>query len=365
MRLHQILDLLRAIAPEELAEPWDKVGLQLGSANQQIRKVMLCIDLTEPVLSEAVTSKTDLVVSYHPPIFEPLTALCDNHWKQRLLRTAIQKRIAVYSPHTALDAAEGGLNDWLVAGLGPGRVCPIQPIKTDHFKIVTFVPANKIDTMRQALDQAGAGRIGDYRTCSFTTTGVGTFHGEAGTKPTVGSTGRLEHIEEWRLEMTVCSDDRSAAERALIQAHPYEEPAYDVYPLENVGHRNSDGQGRLIELQRPVSVKTLATRVKKQLGVQQLEIADAGRPLRRVGICAGAGGSLLDKVPGLDGFVTGEMRHHDVLDAQARGISVLLAGHSQTERPYLPTYRRRLAGASGRTVHWRLSRRDRPPSTTS
>lgn len=380
MRLEGILTALQALAPHHLAEPWDQVGLHVGDPGARIDRALLCIDLTEAVLEEAITHKARLVVAYHPPIFKPLARLTTADPKQRIILRAARQGIAIYSPHTALDAAEGGVNDWLVSGLGTGEARPIKPSGPasgaggQGFKLVTFVPTEAADKVRSAMCKAGAGRIGAYEACSFSGPGEGTFRGGDSTSPAVGKAGRFERVPELRLELPVPADRLAQVVTALREAHPYEEPAFDIYPLQAPpGGEIRTGQGRVLTLDKPVSLTTLVSRIKGHLGEKVLEVASpaaagGSRRVQRVGLCAGAGGSLLAEAdsgdPGgaIDVFLTGEMRHHDVLDAVSRGVSVILAGHTQTERPYLPIYRRRLVELTGLTVKWRVSKADRPPS---
>ncbi len=377
MRLTAVIDALEQLAPLHLAQPWDKIGLQLGGGGWQVRRALLCIDLTEPVLAEAAGQKADLIVAYHPPVFSPLERLIDSDPKQRILLEAARRRIAIYSPHTALDAASGGVNDWLCEGFGPGRVEVIEPAQANapsNFKLVTFAPAADIDHVRDALTNAGAGVIGRYADCSFNTSGWGTFKGDAKTRPTVGRAGRFERVDEIRIEMVVAAARLADAVTALRTAHPYEEPAFDIYRLEPPpGEADTNppaGQGRTVLLDRPVRRQTLIGRIKKHLGTNHLEVASppasrtktAHRPITKVALCAGAGASVIAKVADADLLFTGEMRHHDVLAAVAQNKSVVLAGHTQTERPYLPVYRDRIKKITGAAIQWRISKADLPPS---
>ncbi|MEX0652819.1 MAG: Nif3-like dinuclear metal center hexameric protein [Phycisphaeraceae bacterium] len=372
MKLSQVLEVLRALAPERLAEPWDAAGLQIGSAEQTVTRGMLCIDLTEPVLDEAITKQADLVVAYHPPIFKPLPALTDADAKQRIALRAARAGMAIYSPHTALDAVADGVNDWLASGIGEGDVRPIRPTAHDTahlFKLVAFVPEHVADHLRAALSQAGAGVIGHYTECSFNLKGEGTFRGDETTSPAVGAAERFERVPELRMEMVLPAARLSEAVHVLHEEHPYEEPAFDVYPLHDVAAATTpatQGQGRVVELKRPVQLPTLVRRLKQHLSVKHLEVArsaNKSESVRRVGLCAGAGGSLLAEAGDVDVFITGEMRHHDLLAALAQGVAVVLAGHTQTERPYLPIYRDRILAAGGADIPWLISKMDRPPST--
>lgn len=382
MKLQEILKVLRQIAPENLAESWDRVGLQLGDPRQPIRRIMLCIDLTSAVLEEAVRRRTDLLIAYHPLIFEPLSSLRTDDPRQALVLQAARAGIAVYSPHTALDAAPGGLADWLASVFGPGSIEPIHaetadqnshsglPGRISTCKLVTFVPPEHADRLRHALAEAGAGVIGDYTCCSFASPGQGTFLGGASTHPTIGRPGQLERVEELRLEMLCPLSRLEQVVAALRRTHPYEEPAFDIIPLLPPPASDqpafSPGPGRILTLRQPATLNSLAQRLRRRLGLKQLYLAAApqtpkNKPIRRIALCPGAGYSVLRHARDVDLYFTGEMRHHDLLAANARGIHVLLAGHSQTERPYLPIYRRRILEKLPKAIPVLISRADRPP----
>lgn len=371
VKLAKILDLLRALAPEHRAESWDQVGLQLGDTDWRVSRAMLCIDLTGPVLAEAIRARAGLVVSYHPPIFQALPRLTGDDPKQRLVLEAARRRIAIYSPHTALDAAEEGVNDWLCGGIGKGRSYVIQPRlhpQDRNYKIICFVPAKHGESVLAAMSATGAGRIGNYVECSYESPGQGTFRGLEGATPFLGRPGRRQRVDELRMEMICADSDLPQAIAALRRAHPYEEPAFDIYRLEPAPDLldQQPGQGRVLELNVPIAVSTLVRRVKQHLGLKHLEVAIPqprrdDRRVRVVAVCPGAGGSLLTGDQHADAYVTGEMRHHEVLDAIRNRIVVILAGHTQTERPYLNIYRKRIVAAGGNKVEWRISRADRPP----
>jgi len=366
MKLSRILSELEAIAPLHLAEGWDQVGLHVGDPGRSVSRALLCIDLTEAVLEEAVRQKAQLIVAYHPPIFKALSRLTTGDLKQRIILRAAEKRIAIYSPHTALDEAERGVNDWLAAGLGKGlieTIKPSGPVGGAGFKLVTFVPAESVDAVRAAMSGAGAGRIGNYESCSFKAGGEGTFKGGASSSPAIGRAGRFERVSEERLEVPLGRGRLHEVVSALRSAHPYEEPAFDVYPLEPVSDARA-GQGRVVTLDKPVSLTVLAKRIKALLGVNHLEVGSPRglKQVRRVGLCAGAGISLLPDAGPIDAFFTGEMRHHDQLEAIGKGVAVLLAGHTQTERPYLPTYKKLLSKRTGKAVAWAVSKADRAPT---
>lgn len=352
---------MQTLAPLSLAEPWDKVGLQVGDAQQNVRKAMLCIDLTPAVVKQAISTKAGLIVSYHPPIFEPLKTLTPGDWKTQALLDCVKHGIAVFSPHTSLDAAPQGLNHWLASGLGEGEQRVIKHASPQkQGMLVVFVPLAAANGLREALAQEGAGQIGQYSRCSFSVLGEGTFQGDRQTHPTIGQAGQFERVEELRMEMVFPWAIRDRLVRTLHAHHPYEEPAFNMYELAlTVRANESAGQGRVLTLDKPVSLKTLTQRIANHLGVKHVDVTpavDKKSSIRTIGLCAGAGGSLLPEAGQVDAFFTGEMRYHDVLSATQRGVHILLAGHVQTERPFLSVYRKMLAGVTGSSVVWSVAR---------
>ncbi|MBC7835389.1 MAG: Nif3-like dinuclear metal center hexameric protein [Phycisphaerales bacterium] len=377
---------MQSIAPLELAESWDNVGLLAGSWSRPLAgPVILTIDLTPAVATEALALKASAIIAYHPPIFDPLTRLTDEcGTKQAALLHVIQSGIAVYCPHTALDAAAGGVTDWLADGLMDRKgiikadrraLSPdIRKRTTEELKIVTFVPADHEQRVRDGLASAGAGMVGNYTLCSFAMSGVGTFIGGEGSMPSVGVPGQLETVREVRLEMVCARRALALAVETLRQFHPYEEPSIDVYEL--VGQpRRALGAGRRLVLDQPATIEKLADRLKSHLGIEKVQVARgipcSSRPSMTphapneasvVGICPGAGSALvpLALAEGCEVFVTGEMKHHEVLAATGEGLSVILAGHTTTERGYLPNLAERL-GELLPGIKVIFSREDRNP----
>lgn len=364
--IQQLVDLMEEIAPSELGESWDNVGLLVGDRTRPLRSVMLCIDLTEPVLEEAVRKRVDAIVAYHPPIFAPRKRITDEDAGGRILLAAIAAGIAIHSPHTAADAAEGGVNDWLAEGLGDGDRRALVPALelpgTERVKLVTYGPAESIERIRDGLAAAGAGVIGDYERCSIEIEATGTYFGNEDSNPVRGERGRLERVDEVRLEM-VCGDRNLAiAIEHLRTLHPYEEPPIEIY-RQAERPRRGIGAGRRVVLDRPATIGTLTERMRTHLGTGRFANDDADRRRRHeiVGICAGSGAELLDTAidQGCTLFITGELKHHDVLHARARNCAVLLAGHTNTERGWLKRLRRRLrTGLDAEVV---LSRADADP----
>ena len=375
--LADVLQLLERIAPLHLAEDWDNVGLVLeptSSARQPMSRLFLCIDLSESVLDEALELRADLVVAYHPPIFRGLKRLRASAPEERVLVRALEAGLAVYSPHTALDAAQGGVNDWLARGVGAGRCTPLVPHANKaaaELKLVVFVPQSHVAELRAALArELGVGTIGNYSECSYELEGQGSFFGNSAASPAVGERGKLETVLETRLEMRCPSAAVKDLARVIAAHHPYEEPAWDLYPLAPVDTAPPNvGAGRLLELDEPVSIAEAVARLKAHLGVSTLRVAqaerhEAGARVQRVALCAGAGGSLFEAVRGVDLFVTGELRHHDVLAKLRAGSSVILSEHTHTERGFLPELAERISELAGGDLDVLVSKRDSDPLRT-
>jgi dinuclear metal center YbgI/SA1388 family protein len=363
---------LEDLAPLEFAEAWDNVGLLLepaGASDSAVVRVLLTIDLTSSVLDEAERRGATLIVAYHPPLFKPLGRVRASHPGERVVARALSHGLSVYSPHTALDAAPGGVNDWLAEALGPGETTPLVPsyVKdpSAELKLVVFVPKEHADTLRAALSRAGAGVIGNYSECSFNLEGTGTFLGNEASNPTFGQAGALERAPEIRLEMVCPRRALPALSRALYAHHPYEEPAWDVYPLHDKP-KPETGMGRAVRLAAPLPLTAAIERIKAHLGLGQVRVAAAdrhrqGEALASLAVCAGSGGALFEKAPGFDLYLTGELRHHDVLALNARGSSVVLCDHTNTERGYLPRLKQRLDASSSGALEVLVSEADREP----
>lgn len=378
--LAEVLALLERLAPLELSEDWDNTGLLLepaSAAARPIERAFLCIDLSEAVLEEAIERGADFVIAYHPPIFRGLKRVRARSPEERVLLRALEAGLAVYSPHTALDAAEGGMNDWLARAFGPGHFSPLtlaQPKATQQeFKLVVFVPPANVEALRSALSsELGAGNIGNYSECSYELEGRGSFFGNEASQPRVGERGKLSFVAETRLEMRCPASAISALAGVIAAHHPYEEPAWDVYPLLTPPRTNA-GAGRIVRLAAPISLTEAIARLKAHLGLAHVRVATAsahgsGNPIGCVAVCAGAGGSLFEStaraLSHVQLFVTGEMRHHDVLTKLRAGSSVILSEHTHTERGYLPEFARKLESAAEGQLRVLISERDRDPLQT-
>lgn len=332
--------VLRQIAPLELAQEWDNVGLLAGDRAESCRGALLCIDLSPAVLAEAQQIGSNLLVCYHPPLFKPINRLrADHPGTESLLWHAARLGLAIYSPHTALDAAEGGTNDVIAALCDLTNVKPLGFAEGDagESKVVVFVPEAKVDRVAEAMFEAGAGWIGQYHHCSFRLRGEGTFWGTDTTKPAIGRAGRLERVDEVRLE-AVCPRDLLAEVVAAIRAtHPYEEPAFDVYPLQQAPA--GTGPGRMGTLKQPTPAAQLADKIARAVDSKIAMLAgDPTATVEQVGIVVGSAGRWAlqqRRFAQVQALVTGELKHHDALAHVASGKVVIAVGHWASERPVL------------------------------
>jgi dinuclear metal center YbgI/SA1388 family protein len=358
MLVRDLVAVMEELAPTRFAEAWDNVGLLVGDPARAVTRVLLAIDYTADVAEEARREKCDAVVAYHPPIFDGLKKVTAGS----AVYDAIRDGLAIYSPHTALDVAAGGTNDVLADALGMTDRAPLRPApaRDTQYKLVVFVPEANLEEVSRALFDAGAGRIGNYSACSFRARGKGTFYGEAGANPAVGEAGRLEQVDEVRLETVLPIARVEPVLRALRAAHPYEEPAFDLVRL--AAPPEGVGMGRVGSIP-PTERGELLVRIKRALGLSHLLVAGPTTgEVTQAAACAGACRDLLNDAlarrVGL--YLTGEMRHHDALRAARAGTTVVCTLHSNSERATLARLAARLeAKLAGVAV--RVSTADRDP----
>jgi len=345
VRLHDLMGWLNRNYPQSLAEDWDNVGLQAGDLTQEISKTMVALEPTEATIKQAIDQQCQLLISHHPLLFKPLKKISKNDEIGRILFDAIQSNLAIVSVHTNLDHAADGLNDWLAQRLELTRAEPLlRPRSGDLVKLVVFVPQDHSDTVANALFKAGAGHIGGYDHCSFRCSGTGTFRPGPDTQPFIGSSGEDETVNEIRLETIVPRQRLSAVLQRMEKAHPYEEVAYDLIPLEN--RRDDIGLGRIGRLQQPLSLEQLAQHCKEKLACPSLRLVapQQDRMLEKIAVCGGSGASLIHEAArqGADALVTGDIKYHEAMTARALGLALIDGGHFATEQLMAPALAERL-----------------------
>jgi dinuclear metal center YbgI/SA1388 family protein len=331
MRIKDLLNEIEQYAPLPLQETFDHAGIQTGDVNQPATGALLCLDVTEAVVDEATEKKCNLIISHHPLLFKPLQSLTGSTYIERCLIKACKSDIAIYAAHTNLDNAEQGVNDHLGRLIGLRQMRILSPQKNALLKLVTFVPEAFADTLREALFQAGAGHIGKYDSCSFNLTGEGTFRAGKDTRPFCGEPGRLHHEKEVRIETILPAFRKNALVHALLSAHPYEEPAFDFYPLSNTWH--TAGSGVIGELPENEDAHHFLLRIKELLRVESLRhSAFTGKTIRRVALCGGSGAFLIPEAIAseADVFLTGEAKYNDFYDVEEK-ILLAVAGHYESE----------------------------------
>lgn len=357
-----VVAAMHSIAPLELAAEWDNVGLLLGDSAGALERAMTCLTVTPESADEAIEADAQLIVSHHPILFRPTKNLTAATPEGRMLLALARAGIAVYCPHTAFDNCVGGINDLLAQRLGLVDIGPLRASDAaPQCKLVVFVPDKDLSKVSDAMFAAGAGRIGQYRECSFRLAGLGTFFGGAGSHPTVGEKGRREEAPEWRLEV-LCPDSLvEGIVAALRSAHSYEEPAYDLYPLRP--ERAKLGAGRLGSLPAPIPLKAFAQIAKQTLPAICVQIVGSPeKAVQRVALACGAAGEFLADAgrAKADVFLTGEARFHDCLAAESQGIALVLPGHYATERLGIESLADRLQTQFPNVQIW-ASRREHEP----
>jgi dinuclear metal center YbgI/SA1388 family protein len=337
----QVAAVLEEMAPQSMAESWDKVGLQVGNPHQQVQKVLVSLDSNdEGVIDEAIALGANLIVAHHAMIFKPVQRIRTDTPYGRKIGKLLKHDLNVYVAHTNLDIAEGGVNDILASRLHLENVEVLSRVhNTVLKKLVVFVPKTHHEQVLRAIGDAGAGWIGNYSHCTFNTSGVGTFVPQEGTNPFIGEQGKLERVDEIRLETIVTDRTQDKVIKAMLAAHPYEEVAYDLYPLDMRGREL--GVGRVGDLVEEMTLEQFAEFVKQQYEVPSLRVVGPlDRKIRRVAVLGGAGEEYYPEAlkKGADVFVTGDIRYHYAQDALAEGLCLVDPGHN-TERVFLPALR--------------------------
>ena len=364
MKIKDIAAKIEEIVPLKLAQDWDNVGLLIGDSQKDVKNILLTIDITRDVVAEAKKLKTDLIVSYHPVIWDGLKKITAKG-PTGVVYDLIHSGIAVFSIHTALDSAVGGVNDGLAGIVGIVNGKPIGDYVAnpagDNFKLVVFVPLKSMAEVSDAIFAAGAGSIGNYSHCGFGTEGQGTFLPHKGAKPAIGKRGHLEKVEEIRFETVVPADKLKSVIAAMKNAHPYETPAYDIFKLHDTGA--PFGLGRIGELDKPARIPQIIERIKKATGAKAVGlVGDQRRLVRRAAVCAGSCGKIINSVisDGADLYLTGELKHHQALAAQEAGLTCICLSHSVSERFILKKFAGQLQ-KQVKSITINISKKDADP----
>jgi len=330
MKVKNLLNNLDNIAPFFLQESFDNSGIQFADLDAPVIKTLLSLDVTQGVLDEALENKANLIITHHPLLFSPLKQITKQ--KNPLLYQVITHKINLVAFHTNYDLAEKGLNDYVANLLGIKKIAPLQSSSEKVFKFAVYVPVQHADKVSQAIFKGGAGKIGKYTETSFNISGKGTFKPTEGTNPFIGKIGEREEVQEIKIETVVAERNLDSVVQAMKSVHPYEEPAYDVYELKT---KPSFGVGIFGEIDKEVEISKFSLDVKGKLQAHYTRLIKSNnRKIKRVALCTGSGGSLLEQVNNKDAdlYITGDITYHTALRAKELGLNVLDVEHFDTEK---------------------------------
>lgn len=347
----QVLEALERVAPARFALSYDRVGLQVGDPATEVKRGVVSLDRSLGAVRFAADLGAQLLVSHHPLLFQPIDAVTPNTHEGRTVLELVRLGIAFVAAHTNWDAAPGGINDELASILElQGATSFGLAAEPERLKLVVFAPRANVEALIDALAAEGAGEIGRYDRCAFTSEGVGTFRGGLDSQPAVGRAGRIERVEETRLEMVVLRNRSSSIVRRLREIHPYEEPAYDLIPLAPWAEAPI---GRVGDLNAPMALADFIARVNDRLDTKCLAWGDPKAVIERVAVVGGAADSewRAAQRAGAQALVTGEVKQHVALEAVESGLSMIAAGHYATEQPGCVALARRL-GEEAPGVEW-------------
>lgn len=332
MRLKEITQFIESVAPLSFQESYDNAGLVIGHPEDEISGALITLDITEEILDEAISKKLNLIIAHHPIIFSGLKKLNGKNYIERCVIKAIRNGIAIYAAHTNLDSVIGGVNSKICDKLGLRNCRILSPMSGMLKKLVTFVPTADAGKVRNALFEAGAGHIGNYDSCSFNLSGTGSFRGNSQSNPYVGEKNQVHFEEETRVELIFPKNLQSGIVRALLNSHPYEEVAYDIYSLEN--EYTQAGIGMIGELSAPMDELEFLRKLKDTFHCPVVRHTRLiGKPVRSIAVCGGSGSSYLRTAiaRGADVFISGDFKYHQFFDAENQ-IVIADIGHYESEQ---------------------------------
>jgi dinuclear metal center YbgI/SA1388 family protein len=332
VKLKEIIAAFEEHSPFSLQEGYDNSGIQYGNPDDEVSRGLICLDVTQEIIDEAISKKCDLVISHHPLIFGGIKSITGKHYVERILVKAIKNDIRIISVHTNLDSTSFGVNEIFARKIGLTDLRILDQRGGLLKKLVVFCPVEHAEQVRMAIFNAGGGQIGEYDSCSYNVEGLGSFRAGTAAIPFVGAKGEVHFEKEIRIETILPSWLQSKIVDAMIAAHPYEEVAYDLYPLENTFDKI--GMGMIGVFEEPLSEVDFLQLLKQKLGTGCIRhSAFLGKSIKMVAICGGSGSFLRNKAlaKGADAFVTADVKYHDFFDVQGK---LLLAdvGHYESEQ---------------------------------
>jgi dinuclear metal center YbgI/SA1388 family protein len=339
----EIIKYLEEWAPKGIAWVKDNVGLQVGDPEIKIKNILLSLDLKEEVIESATKENCNLIITHHPLLYYPLKNLdFSKNLRARMIEKLIKNNITLYSAHTNLDFTKHGVSYQLAKRILLNNIRFLKNLSENQIKLSVFVPLTHVDKVAEAIYQAGGGMIGEYSNCSFRTMGTGTFKGSDRSNPSIGKKGIVEFAEEVKLEILVEQWKLNHVISSMKKAHPYEEVAYDIFPLknENVNY----GIGAIGELSDSMDTNDFLAFVSSKLKTSTLRYTNSKKKkIKTVAVCGGSCGDLVDEAikQNADAFVTADLKYHTFQDAEGK-ILLIDAGHYETESPILDEIKKRL-----------------------
>jgi dinuclear metal center YbgI/SA1388 family protein len=363
MKISDIIGYIESVAPPVYQESYDNSGLIIGNRQTDAKAVLLCLDVTEAVLDEAIAKGANLVLAHHPIIFGGLKRLNGNNYVERVVIKAIKNDIAIYAAHTNLDnMLQNGVNSKIAEKLGLQKCKVLSPKKGILKKLYTFVPTASAEKVKNALFAAGAGNIGNYSECSFSVAGTGTFKGSEAANPAVGEKGLRHHEPEEKIEVILPAYRESAVLKALFEAHPYEEVAYELITLDNT--HNLVGSGLIGELPEALDAMSFLKSLKQTMKTDSVRFTPIHRSaVQKIAVCGGAGSFLLKDAirAGADVFISGDFKYHEFFDAENR-IIIADIGHFESEQFTIELFYELLSQKFPTFAFWQTSLKTNPLS---
>ena len=331
-KISEVIACIEQMAPLVYQESWDNSGVQVGNPDQEVTAALLCVDIIEATVDEAIERGANLIISHHPLIFKGVKKIIGRNYIERVIIKAIQHNIVLYSAHTNMDKCMGGVSFRIAQKLGLKNIRVLAPEENYLYKIVTYVPQSHIEQVRQAMWSAGAGTIGNYDCCSYSSEGNGTFRAQVGCNPFVGEIDKLHTEPELRLEMVVPKDKSGRVVATIHTAHPYEEPAIDILPLAN--DYEQLGLGCIGELKQPITETAMLHYIKDKLNVQYIRHTQTSdRLVARVALCGGSGAEFISQAirekAGI--YITADVKYHDFFNTENQ-IVIADIGHFESEQ---------------------------------
>lgn len=327
MKISELMTVIDQHVPLATAEEWDNVGLIIGDESAEVNGILTALDCTKAIVEEAISAGVNTIICHHPLIFKGIKNITQNDGYGAIIRKLIQNDINVIALHTNLDVYPHGVNAMLADRLGLQQQQILDPEDTNYYKVYVYIPKDDVETFKQQLDQAGLARTGNYHYCFFEAEGQSQFKPVDDANPTIGQLNEIEYVNEVKLEFMIDKGERTKVQQLILQHHPYEEPVFDFIPVVQTANL---GLGMIGELEHALDIETFIDHVKTQLDMPSVRfIGDLSAKIKTVALIGGAGigNEYMAAAQGADIFLTGDIKHHEALDAKTAGINLLDINH--------------------------------------